>query len=1310
MKKIYRALLQILGLMLSLVIVTGGLFAGRDYVNAASRTVARAHSPHFTNDLLPQLMGTPTPTRIQQNDDLSPLRVSDNDLHFDHISVAQGLSENSVYGITQDAQGYMWFGTQEGLNQYNGYDFTIYKPSPSDNSLSHSFINSIHRGANNIMWIGTSGGGLNKFDQQSEQFTTYRHDPKTPGSLSNDIVWSVYEDHTGTLWVGTDHGLNRLDPGGESFTRYYHDPNDAHSLTHNIVYAIYEDRQGELWIGTHAGLNRFDRQNEQFTRYQNSLRDPYSLSFNIVWTIYQDREDNLWVGTEYGLNRYDREQDNFTRYYHTKTPTSLSNNAIQTIFQDQAGTLWVGTKTGLNRFINQTEEFIHYYYDPTLPNSLSTNWILSIYEDRENILWIGTFGGGINKFNRATERFEHYQNIPSDTAGYNNKYTWAIREDKDGILWIGSGDGELNRLDRQTEEITVYHPKPQDAQGLSGILIRSIYQDHEGILWIGTYGGGLNRFDPETEQFTHYYNIPYNSKSLSSNWVRNIYEDHNHQLWIGTYGGGLNRFDRSTKEFTRYLHDPDNPQSLSSDYIWCIYEDRNFNLWIGTRGAGINKLDLSTAEAPSPANAQFTHYYADPHSQNGLSHNEIFAIHEDQAGILWIGTYGGGLNRFDPETESFTHYSEQERLSNDVIYGILEDDQEQLWLSTNRGITIFDTRTETTKYYDVNDGLQSNEFNAGSYHKGHDGEMFFGGINGLTAFHPEDIQSNPYIPPVVLTHITQSGETLAIPRTPAEHPAITLHWPSNFFEFEFAALSYANTTKNQYAYKLENFDKDWNYTGTRRFGRYTNLPGGVYTLRIKGSNNDGLWNEKGISMDITIRPPIWQTRGFIGTLIVITLGGLIGGYRMRLQSIKSRNQTLEREISERTQALAQHAREIEERRQELEALYRADADLYKSLGLDAVLETLVNIVVDILGADKSAILVCDAVSQTLNVRVSRGFTPPTLDQMVYSAEQGTEGYLMSTGKSVTVEDTRTDSRLAKQHNGSGPEGTRAFIQAPILVGGEVFGIFNAYYIHPHCFSNDEQRLFLALAQRAALAIDNAQLHEQARTLAIVEERNRLARDLHDAVTQTLFSASLIAEVLPKLWKKDQDEGHKLLGELRQLNRGALAEMRTLLLELRPTALLETDLKALLQQLGEAITGREGIPVHVNAISTCDLPEDVHIALYRIAQEALNNITKHARASQVMLTLHCQLSAENVCSAKLQISDDGCGFEPRQISADHLGLKILEERTQAIGAALDLETHLGQGTQITVVWPAPKTTRAVPTPPQYSLQSERRREL
>jgi ligand-binding sensor domain-containing protein/signal transduction histidine kinase len=1342
----------------------------------ATVTADRAHPTEGppTAESIP----TPDETELSGDETRQILRhAHDNDIKFERVSLEQGLSDSTVFCMLQDSQGFMWFGTHDGLNKYDGYDFEVYRHDPEAlHSLSNSDVRCLHEDQSGTLWIGTNGGGLNRLDRQNERFIHYQSDPDNPHSLSNDVVKVIYEDRFGVLWIGTEDGLNRFDRKTAWFIRYRNVPNDLDSLSHNSVTSIYEDQSGVLWVGTFGGgLNAFDRDSGQFVRYQTGLpdpsslsgsygssSDPNSLSSNFVTSIYEDRVGRLWIGTWGGLSNLDREAapgtgaGRFTHYQtNPNTPTSLGHNYVLSIHEDQSGVLWIGTGGGgLDRFDPGSGRFIHYKADPDDPHSLSNDRVWSTYQDQSGVLWVGTGGGGLNKFYRETQEFVHYRTDPNDPHSLSHNNVLAIyeqavdvthlSEDQSGVLWIGTGGGGLNKFDRETGQFTHYQNDPDDPRSLSHNTVASIYKDRSGVLWVGTFGG-LNRFEQRGERFILYQNDPDDPYSLGGNSVRAILEDQSGVLWIGT-GSGLDRFDRKMGRFTHYRADPNDPHSLSHNNVLAIYEDRSGVLWIGTFGGGLNRFDRDSEE--------FTHYQTDPNDRNSLSDNNVASIHEDRSGVLWIGTFNGGLNRFDRDTETFTRFRcrEEGGLPSDAVYGILEDEQGRLWLSTSKGLSKFDPRTETFRNYDVRNGLQGNEFNGGAYHRSSSGEMFFGGTNGFNAFYPRRIRDNPYVPPIVITSLTPGGGPADAGGAVENVSQLTLSWPNNFFEFEFAALSYVQPEKNQYAYILEGFEEDWNTIGTRRFGRYTNIPGGTYTLRIRGSNNDGIWNVEGTSVDVTVVPPFWETWWFMGIAALLLVGGAIGGYRLRVKRIETRSRELERQVAQRTY-------EIERRRQVAEGLREILLILNSDRSLEESLDYIVSQAAVLTNAEEAIVFRSDAVyprdrtgPRTVIVSDSGGRTgglagggrtngqtngqtnsllAPAADLPAFTAGWITRPILQ--GESLVVPDVESyhrpsrplmdepvakpvaDSLGAVKPVASAVDKYRALLGVPLYVNEETYGGLVLFYVRERSFSEEDLELGFTFADQAALAIANAQLRDRAEQTAVETERSRLARDLHDAVTQTLFSASLIGEALPTVWEADQSEGRQLLKEMRRLSRGALAEMRTLLLELRPTVLVEASLGDLLHQLAEAVTGRKDIDVTVTVEGKYALPTDVHVALYRIAQEALNNVVKHAHASQVMVSLcgipphvaeeHADQNPTDQSSTdqtpidqnlaagarypiegvELRVSDDGRGFDLSCVPPDRLGLGIIRERAQAIGAALTIESQPGHGTQVLVVW-------------------------
>ena len=844
------------------------------------------------------------------------LAAQDGDIRFGRISVEDGLSQNAVNCICQDSKGFLWFGTQDGLNRYDGYNFIIYKHDPQDQStLSDNFISDILEDRAGILWIGTQSGGLNRFDRNSGRFIRYTSNSDNSHGLGHNRVNAIYEDQAGILWIGTFSGLNAYDHKNERFTLYTHDPANPFSLSCNQVTAIYEDRTGVLWIGTEGGgLNRFDRKDGRFVNFVHDAADLHSLGNNYINCIFEDRSGILWCGTEGGgLNGFDKESGQFTRYtYREGDPSSLSNDKVHTIYEDRSGTLWIGTwGGGLNRFDKGRKSFTRYIHDTANLHTLSNNTVIAIFEDQSQLLWIGTMGGGLNTFNRKSERFAVIRHDATRSQSLSNNMVVAFHEDRSGALWIGTWGGGLDRFDRKKGRFTHFTHDPANPNSLSHNWVNTIHEDRFGILWVGTIGGGLNALDRERRRFTHYY--PSNDPgSISHDKIITLYEDQAGVLWIGTHGGGLNAYDRKNRRFTHYTHDPLKSDSLSHDSIISIHEDRFGLLWIGTWGGGLNSFDRKSGH--------FTRYTHDAENFLSLSHNSVTSIYEDRAGELWVGTFDG-LNQLDRKTGEFRVFREKDGLPNNVTLGILEDSRGDLWLSTNKGISRFNPKTGTFKNYDINDGLQGNEFNSGAYYKNQKGEMFFGGANGFNAFLPEQITDDPYIPPIVITDFLISNKSVPLQQVNEDSPLvkvidetrkITLSYEDNLFSFEFAALHFVAPAKNQYAYKLEGWNEDWIETDSRnRRAVYTNLPGGDYVFKVKGSNKDGVWNDEGASIELKILPPPWKT-WWAYLLYSLILAGIVLGF-LRSQSNKLKKERL---MAQKERSVSRQLRQLDKLKDE----------------------------------------------------------------------------------------------------------------------------------------------------------------------------------------------------------------------------------------------------------------------------------------------------------------------------------------------------------------------------------------------------------
>lgn len=990
-------------------------------------------------------------------------------VRFEHLSVEDGLSHSEVWAIMQDHRGFMWFGTQNGLCKYDGYSFTAYRHDPDDEgSLRDNYVLSLFVDSGGTLWVGTLEGVLDRLDRAEDTFIHHN---------IGERIYDITEDTAGDLWIGTaSPGLVRFDPATAEAETVW---------SASYVRGVDTDGQGNIWAASsESGIVRVDP--------ATGARDEYRPDY-MIWDLASGLDGRIWLATiAAGVGVLDPGDGEF--HYNMVNPEVLQvegSNGIRKVYVDAEGLVWIGHyQTSLLRYDPTEDEFTHFIPDLTDPASVMANSVLALYRDRAGMLWVGYgIGGGISKLVVGAERFGHYRHIPGDPNSLSTDLVIAIAGQGDA-LWFGTFSG-LDRWNRTTGEWKHYSPNPTVSFSLVYSTVRSVYVDSEGTLWAGTEQG-LERYDPTIDGFVH----------LGGPVVMWMHEGPSGHFWLATKDG-LYEYDRDLERFNFV-------QRGNASKIM-VHEDRTGIVWVGTEGNGLERHDPSTNS--------WTTFEHDPDDTHSLSHNTVEAILEDSSGTIWAAT-SRGLNRLDQESGTFTRFTVADGLANDRINGLLEDDFGDLWLATDAGLSRFHSGTETIENYTTRDGVQGPNFWRNSYYKSEEGELFFGGANGINAFFPENIVPNPLVPPVLVTRVSLFNKPLRTDLPAGEH--LIFDHDENFLSFDFVALDYTDPEQNQYAYQMDGLDPDWVQAGNRRRADYPNLRPGDYVFHVKGSNNDGVWNEEGTSVRITIQPPFWGTWWFRGISLLALAGVAFSAYHLRVRSVEARSRDLEAQVAERT---AELEREVEHRLQ--------------------------------------------------------------------------------------VEEVLRQSEMEK---------------------------------------------------------------------AVAAERSRLARELHDAVTQTLFSASLIAEVLPRIWELDPVRGKQQLEEVRLLTRGALAEMRALLLELRPEALAKAKMEDLLHQLGRAMTGRTGVPVSVTVEGEAPCPPAVQIALYRIAQEALNNAARHADADQVEVRFVRELGR-----ATLTITDDGRGFDAQSISPGHFGVGIMRERAASIGAQIKIESELGEGTEVRVVW-------------------------
>ncbi|MEA2041540.1 MAG: two-component regulator propeller domain-containing protein [Bacteroidota bacterium] len=859
---------------------------------------------------------------------LLPLEVFSqwDDTKFRHISVNEGLSDPSVVAIEKDDKGFMWFGTRDGLNRYDGYEFKIFKHQKNKNSLTNNYISCIYKTSDGLLWIG-SKDGLNRYNPETGLFTGYK---KNGGraELSSGAVNGVVEDSDKNIWIATENGLNRLNPRNNEIEYFLSDSLDNKSIAGNNVLCLFKDNTGTIWAGTSSGLSKFDKDKKAFTNYYGIKRGGI-LSANQIQAITQDRSGDLWLGTRNGVCRFNPERETATNYFKNNQNNSLSLNYIRAIAVDNKNRVWIGTyDDGINIYDINKDKFFHLYHNLKQKGSLSHNNIRSLFVGKSGNIWIGNYNG-INIYLESNQYIKHYSHNPYEEESLSNNTVWAFTEDVNQNLWIGTTDG-LNKLDSKTGKITRYFHQKSNPNSISNNTIDALYCDSKNILWIGTWGGGLNRMDLNTGINKVYKYDTDNSKSISSNHIRKIMQDSEGNIWIGTYQGGLNKFNPTRETFERFTHRPNDSTSITNNTVWDIEELFLGELWITTE-KGINILDLNTLT--------FKSLEHDDENDNSLAHDFCLSILKDQAGNIWIGSYGG-LDKYNPKTGKFTDYTKKQGLPNNIIYGICEDSKSNLWLSTNEGISKYNRKLDKFKNFGVNDGLQSSKFNKGAYFKAADGMIAFGGINGFNTFYPQNIKNNKIPPKVVITSLKILNKEIVlsedspIKKVISYTDSIEISYKDNVFTFEFSALHYKNPKKNKYKYKLENFDENWIETSSKnRRATYTNLIKGDYIFKVTAANSDNVKSVKPAQICIKVLPPYWETWWFrilTATLILVIIYVI---YKIRIKQIEKQKNILEQKVHDRTKEVRDKNEELYQQKDEIikqaNQLQKTNLDLKK---------------------------------------------------------------------------------------------------------------------------------------------------------------------------------------------------------------------------------------------------------------------------------------------------------------------------------------------------------------------------------------------
>ncbi|MFP4365017.1 MAG: two-component regulator propeller domain-containing protein [Spirochaetia bacterium] len=770
---------------------------------------------------------------------------------MDVFTREDGLGNSSVSSIGQDSYGFIWFGTQGGLNRYDGRSFTKYTHDPYDsNSLPHNLVQTLYVDDDDIIWVGTYSG-LSSFNPNTGDFTNYRHNQNDPESLSNNVVVSITKDNEGNIWVGTLDGLNKLDPETGEFQRFYNSEDDPATLSNNIVRSLFTDSRGDVWVGTLGGLDLYHPETDAFTHYRTDPDTPTSLPGDYVMRIIEERPGILWVGTwgnpdagwPGAVSRFDIYNEEFENY---ELPVL---EVYSLVWEEKEDTLWAGTwGGGFFSLEYPSGEVVQYNHDSSYYHGPENDIAYSLFLDDSGLLWVGTNGGGVGKRNPLYREFVKFEHDPENPESIGSGKVNALYIQDDETLWAGLYNSGVDRINLESGEVTHYTYDADDPNSISNNIVTTIYEDSTGALWVTT-NRGLNRYEPEIDGFSRPFYDDETGLRLSDEIIYTLMEDRQGRYWIGTYNSGIDLYYPEEDRFEHFFADDDDPHSLSDNLIYQILQTRDGEIWIGTN-RGLNRY--------RPETNDFQCYFFDPEDPSQLSNNTIRDLFEDSRGRLWIGTSGGGVNLYDEESDSFVHYTIEDGLLNNMIININEDNNGNIWLATHYGLAVLDPEYETIETLDEDDGIENMEFTPGHAIDSL-GNFYLGSHNIINYVVPAYQEEYDYMPPVWITGIRANNQELELEQPPYELNELTLSHTQNYLYIDFVSLDYLYPEQNRYMYRMEGLNNEWIYLEHRNFVEFPQLQPGNYVFHVRGTNSAGEWTDLGDQLRISITPPPWRS-------------------------------------------------------------------------------------------------------------------------------------------------------------------------------------------------------------------------------------------------------------------------------------------------------------------------------------------------------------------------------------------------------------------------------------------------------------------
>ena len=1028
-------------------------------------------------------------------------RVSTQNMRFEHIRVANGLSQATVLSILQDNQGFMWFATQDGVNRFDGYDMQVFRKIPNDeNSLSENYVNDLMQDSLGYLWMSTRNG-LNRFDPKTNQFRRFFHDAHNPNSLSANWTFSLSEDRLGNIWIGTyEKGLNLYDPKTDKFIRYRHDPSDPYSLSDDSIYDIFVDTSGRMWVATRSGgVNLYSSEKDSFVRYQYDENDPNSISSNRVYRIFQHSDGTMWFATRGGgLNRFDEQTGRFIRYQHDDNDlSSISSDQVWSIVEDRQGNLLVGTfSKGLNILAKGSDKFVRFEQDPSNEFAIAGNSVVASFADSTGILWLAIRDVGVAKVNQDIGVFNHFYHSNIEKNSISGNSVQAFLQVAENEVLIATREAGINRFNINTKQFSLFHDINNPEHQVLTYPVNQMALDNKGNIWITFKEHGVAKYHIETAKVTHYQHDSNDEHSLSDNSVTTLVLGPQGKMWFGSRNG-LSIFDPETEKFTRWYHNPDDQYSISSNWISYVYVDSMKRIWIATH----NGLDLYY-----PHTGRFRHFNRLSEDPSSLSSNSVMSIYQDSHNQVWVAT-SSGVNRFDENTNTFTHLSKEEGLSNEQVYGLIEDLEGDLWITTNDGLNRYNPDSGKIKQYTVHDGLQNNEFNQGAITRLNDGRLMFGGVGGFNIFSPQDVGQDPYPPKVMLTNFRVFNQSVPVGEFDYEGQRIKLLDNSmsyttdidlthdiSVFSFEFSAMHYSASTRNEYAYRLLGFSDQWSYTNHKnRRATYTNLPAGHYTFEVKAANKDGLWGYYPAQTNITILAPWWLTRGMKFLWLALLFLSIYTIFRLKTRNIQQQKAELQVQVSRQVAQVVAQKRALERSYHDIKVISEIGQKINASLDLEKVLMSVYEHIDKLMDGTIFGIGICQPEKNQIQVElaIEKGVRYKPYTRSMENKEQFPV-WCIDHDEVVFINDIELDGQRYVEHHeyetklrsqvylddGAYAGIPQSLIYVPIRSTDKILGYITVQSFNKHAYQEVHVDILNTLAAYTGTAIINSMEHQR----------------------------------------------------------------------------------------------------------------------------------------------------------------------------------------------------------------------------------------